>query len=483
MRFLKPDFDTGIVVCTFILTRIIAYTHFGIIFDAIPLPYYWQYIAVPLLQDDLLRSLYYLHDQPPLFNLFLGIVVKIFGDHNAMPFKVAYLILGLAIALSLLAGLKRLGVSRIIRVTLTCLFISSPVLIEYENWLLYEYPVCCLLLLSVLWLHKFLESRRARDCFWFFMILALVIYTRGMLTLYWFLLAGALLIVFHWQERKQILRAGALPLALILMLYLKNLAVFGTFSTSISQVGSNLAITITGTVPRIANMLRQQNLISGLYTIDQYQPLSDYAPYGIIPKQTGIPILDYPLKSGHWINAHHLAYLEIGEIDYRDALYVFRQYWPRILAIRIPITFKRYVYPADACAPYYFYNRQPNWQSLKSYYKQFVLGKLNDSRALLLIIGFPVLIAYACYLSGRGGMKRLKGRSATPQEVIAGYMLLTIAVLFVSSIFVSNDISRYRFMIDPFYIMLLGLLLSHMTSIIKANMVGREGFEPPTKAL
>ena len=36
-----------------------------------------QYLDPLLLKSDLLKSLFYLHSQPPIFNLFLGIVLKL----------------------------------------------------------------------------------------------------------------------------------------------------------------------------------------------------------------------------------------------------------------------------------------------------------------------------------------------------------------------------------------------------------------------
>ncbi len=50
----------------------------GIRFAAETLGTLYQYLDPSILQDDLLRGIYYLHAQPPLFNVFLGIVVKAF---------------------------------------------------------------------------------------------------------------------------------------------------------------------------------------------------------------------------------------------------------------------------------------------------------------------------------------------------------------------------------------------------------------------
>ena len=49
------------------------------------LPLKWQLLNPELLKDDLFGSLYYLHFQPPIWNLIYGIMIKIFGiDYNSI---------------------------------------------------------------------------------------------------------------------------------------------------------------------------------------------------------------------------------------------------------------------------------------------------------------------------------------------------------------------------------------------------------------
>ncbi len=65
------------VVAVFLLSRV-GYYVAGVRFDASSLPWFWQYIDPVLLKTDLGQSLWYLHSQPPAFNLFLGIVLNLF---------------------------------------------------------------------------------------------------------------------------------------------------------------------------------------------------------------------------------------------------------------------------------------------------------------------------------------------------------------------------------------------------------------------
>ena len=65
------------VALVFGASRVAAYLA-GVRFDATPLTWYWQFIDPVLLRERLLESLYCLHIQPPLFNLLLGINLKLF---------------------------------------------------------------------------------------------------------------------------------------------------------------------------------------------------------------------------------------------------------------------------------------------------------------------------------------------------------------------------------------------------------------------
>lgn len=64
------------VIAAFLLSRLGSYLA-GVRFDMTPLEEFWQYLDVNLLRSRLLESLWYLHSQPPLYNLYLGLVLKL----------------------------------------------------------------------------------------------------------------------------------------------------------------------------------------------------------------------------------------------------------------------------------------------------------------------------------------------------------------------------------------------------------------------
>src|SRR6185503_21391898 len=92
--------DPAILLVVFVVSRFV-YFRAGVRFNARTLHWLFQYIEVDLLRHDLVRSLWYLHAQPPLFNLYLGLVLKAFGRAHVGAFWVSYMLLGVAFHLSM----------------------------------------------------------------------------------------------------------------------------------------------------------------------------------------------------------------------------------------------------------------------------------------------------------------------------------------------------------------------------------------------
>ncbi len=120
------------LVVAFVVSRVRYYLA-GVRFDASPLGYYLQYIDPPLLQDSLLESVFYLHGQPPLFNLFLGVVLKLFPSSYLLAFAMIYMGLGLTLLLTTYAVLVRTGVPVWLGAVIALVFYANPVTILYEN--------------------------------------------------------------------------------------------------------------------------------------------------------------------------------------------------------------------------------------------------------------------------------------------------------------------------------------------------------------
>ncbi|MCA9418671.1 MAG: hypothetical protein KC917_20520, partial [Candidatus Omnitrophica bacterium] len=70
---LSPPF--ALLVCGFLLSRLWFWIQ-GLTFNDSCLYWFYQYLDVDLLENDLFASLWRLHAQPPLLNLLAGIGLK-----------------------------------------------------------------------------------------------------------------------------------------------------------------------------------------------------------------------------------------------------------------------------------------------------------------------------------------------------------------------------------------------------------------------
>ncbi|MES2387281.1 MAG: hypothetical protein V4543_04725, partial [Bacteroidota bacterium] len=87
----RPLILLGLV---FIISRILAYLA-GVRFDSdTMLADTWQLADAKLLQTNLLQTIFYLNTQPPLFNLFVGLVLKIFPHSYNAFLHVVFVLLG-----------------------------------------------------------------------------------------------------------------------------------------------------------------------------------------------------------------------------------------------------------------------------------------------------------------------------------------------------------------------------------------------------
>ena len=97
----------------------------GVHFDASTLAPYMQFIDQELLTSRLLESLWFYHANPPLLNLFTGVVLKAFGEHSTFGFSLFYHTLGFVFACILFALVLSLSKSRRIAYTL-CMRCGRP---------------------------------------------------------------------------------------------------------------------------------------------------------------------------------------------------------------------------------------------------------------------------------------------------------------------------------------------------------------------
>ena len=125
----------------------------------------------------------------------------------------------------------------------------GPGTVMLENWLFYPYPATALLCTGALFLHRFLSGRRTLDGVVFVSMLTALALLLSFFHLIWLVLILAGLVWLQPASRRRTAVLCALPLALVLFWYGKNLVLFRSFSAS-SWLGFNLGKMVISRTPR-----------------------------------------------------------------------------------------------------------------------------------------------------------------------------------------------------------------------------------------
>jgi hypothetical protein len=464
MRGWRAKAPLAALLLGFALSRLIAAAR-GIRFAMYPLGNFWQYVDPPLLRDRLLESVWYLHSQPPLFNLLLGAVLKLPFAPAGM-FALIYHAVGLGLAITMYALMVRLGAGRWVAAGVTLLFIVSPPALYFEQFLFSEYPTMLLLCGAALALHRFLATGRRRDGWMAFGLMAVVIFTRSLFQLPWLLAVTAWLALRTAPARRRAIAVGAAPaVALTAALYLKNFLLFGTLSTS-SWFGMNLMSAVEFAWPADERRaIVERGEVGPIFSVPAFSRVGAYDGVVTLPPPRGIPVLDLESTENGRPNYNHVVYAIVAPLYGRDALHVLTSNPPHYLnavAAAASLFFRPasdYEYFRD------FQHRIPIWDAL---YRYALYGQLTaPGPGVAGPVGFPLAVSapnigwfilLAMPLLLGLGIRRVRAAARLGDDAAAGtlaFMIATVVYLvLVATALNIGENQRYRFMTEPFLFIL-----------------------------
>jgi hypothetical protein len=458
-----PAWAYALVALAFLASRVVYRSALGVRFDTAPVSFFIQYINPWFMQHDLLRSLLYLHHQAPLQNALVGIPVRLFG--TGVAFHIVhwvYLACGLATALGILHALLRLGAQAGVAAALGVVYTVSPTTVLYENWLMYHAPVACLLVLSLVALLRFLRRGTVASGLLFFALVGTAALFRSIFgPLFIVLVAVPLLfrpppLAAGRSPRATVARAAAVPLLVVALNAWKPSVLIG-HPYGEALLWCNLAMKVDTELPRATrDELIRAGAISPALRSFCAGDVESFGPLRIPHEPTGVPLLDLerPPDGGAW-NAHALEHVLIARRYYKpDALYLLSHY-PGAYARAVWHAFAR-SYLSSSTSDYWA-ARSRNYAQLRTLDEavKTACGRGAGGRLLVLVIGLPLTAAY-------GFWRLVRDRSPAAQAI--AFMMLTILYVTAVTTLVSfGDFSRYRYDIDPFYLILFGLLLSDLT--------------------
>ncbi len=434
------------------------YWKLGFRFDATTLDLFLQFVDPELLRTDLLRSLFYLRDQPPLFNLFLGLVLKAFPGSYARAFQVAFVAMGAAGAFASYALARRLRAGALAAALIALAVSSSPTTVLYEQWLFYAYPLAVLWIVAALSLHAVLRRPTARGALVATGVVALIALTRG--TVHLVVLVGVLgaLALARRGHARAILAGGAAPVLLVLALYVKHATVFGGLVIGGFYRDVNIAIMQKRHIDKatLARLERKGRIPPGCPA--QIHPSVDLdgllsAAQLPAPPLRGVPILDRPWKSTGWTNWNSSAAEVVGRAC-AGASAALRHARPDAYGAAVRENVRRYLSPADRDQPLHGADgvKRSRLLALNTASDRVALVVGPDEISLTVVAGLVSALLLPCAGAVRFALlrKKRKGRGLSPELLITVFTAGIVAYSSIGVILYSwGDHNRYRAEIMP----------------------------------
>ena len=227
-----------------LLTRLISIFYLEISIDEKWLFGLWQHIRKEYLENNFFESLLLFHAQPPVWNLILGLGVKI---SNIISLNLYVSLINLLCTITILYSshhlLKMFNFNRnLIYLLLLFLIILSPSILFYENFPSYAHFTCALLFLIKLNFLKILKKFKLKYELQIYIYSTLVILSWSAYVVYFNFLIFLLLIPLSIQRKRVIKSLSIFVLFFILGISpsIKNKIMFDVFANS-SWTGLNAA--------------------------------------------------------------------------------------------------------------------------------------------------------------------------------------------------------------------------------------------------
>lgn len=302
--------EAGVIILLFLISRIIIRV-IGIEMDYQALYRNWQYLAVDTLHHNLLKGVWYDHTQPPLFNLLLGVILKISGSTAPLVFSLLFKSITLLNTFLLLRLLKGNAKHKNIPLLFSLIYLLSPATMLFENELFYTSFITLLLLLSCNYLVTYQVTGKPGKLLGFFLPLVLICLTRSMYHLAWLLIPWLFLFVSSRKQKyaRKALLTGLLFIAVACGWYIKNYIIFGSFTSS-TWGGMNIARNVFhDAVISDSGQIASIEPFSKISAYKKFLPTDD--PAAAFKGLNDRDLLQ-EMKNDSFINEKHGGYIEIS---------------------------------------------------------------------------------------------------------------------------------------------------------------------------
>lgn len=396
-------------------------------FDATSLEQGMPILDRELLLHDLGRSIWYLHSQPPLFNVLVAAMLRLPGD-LARNYQWFNWLAGLVFYLLVFALMLRFGIPEWLAAATTVLFLLLPNAMWLENAVYYGLPIALLLMACVLAFDAAVRRGSARWLFVAAVAAVTIVLTRAFFTPVWCAVVLLIMASSFVRRHGSVVRASAvvvLPFLLVVAFQIKQYALFGQFLGS-SWFGCNLT-TMTAGMDAERKAALAAGRVSPLVNVYRNDTVEVYSRYFRVP-ETGVPALDRPRKLTGQPNYNHLVYIPVGRQYLADSLYLISKAPLKYAAnvVNSVYIFSGYQIGLYFDYPARFFSRW-SWRELGAPF-----------------VGFPLIVMAIVHAA-----RRLR-HDASNRPLIALMLWNVVYVIAVSCLFEKSEGPVYRQQIEAF---------------------------------
>jgi hypothetical protein len=458
MKNITGAVQVFIIVAVFVVSRMIALS-LGLHMNIWALSAYWQYLDLETLRSHLLEGVWYDHAQPPVFNLFLGSVLKIGGNHSEFLFALILKLISLANALLLFSIVKKLSRIHFLPFLVALVYILSPATLIFECELFYTTFISLLLLISVYYLIRFSESCSWRNAFGFIFPMTLICLTRSVYHIVWLIMVVVILLIYFRNKAvlNKLILASLAGIVLAGSWYVKNKILFGKLTAS-TWVGMNMARNVF-----------HDNDVKDSSRIEAYAPFSKISVYRkFLDPQfenqfKGLNDRDLleEMKNDSFINEREVSYIPVSDL-YQKASTDYIKNHPGAYAKNVFQSSILYFTPATVYSlAVEQAARIKTYDLLYSFNLTHYAKDKYQRRILLTISAIPKLIFYffIFFILIRYSIQT---RSITAWNL---FIMISIGWVFcISSFFEHYENMRFRFETEPLFLILAAEVISRIYS-------------------
>lgn len=445
-----------IIVGVFILSRLLTFL-LGMHLNDWALYAYWQYLDLETLRNNLLAGIWYDHAQPPVFNLFLGSVLKLGGNRSTFLFAAILKMISLANALLLYSIVKKLSRLSFLPLVVAIAYLLSPATLVFECELFYTTSISLLLLISVFYIIRLTESGKAINAMGVVFPLILLCLTRSVYHIVWLLIVMVCLLIYFRNRSffNSLLLAALTGLVMVGSWYVKNKIIFGKFTAS-TWIGMNMARNVFHD-----NEVRDSSQIESFIPFSRigvYKKFLDTA-FEIPYKGLNDRDLLAEMKNDSFINEREVSYIRISDLYQKASLEYIRNH-PGLYLKNVFQSSILYFTPATIYSlaleqvtkiKYYdlIYSVNLTHYAQNKQQRRILLTISAFLKMILYFFVFLILIRYC-----------IQTRSISAWNL---FIFLTLGFVFgISSLFEHYENMRFRFETEPLFMILAAQVFSRL---------------------